>query len=337
MGTIFNPSRNAIVNAKRGLHGYVARVAELPTANAKVEGYVVFCGEDKRFYECQHITTDTEDYYRWVAVTSGGQRTFFIPVERLTEDEEHAIPRDDVRTNCFDAIASAISELALGLYRYGILIEPLCYKTCTDKVYLAGKKYYVWYDSFDRAEYIRTTDTTAVAGKIYYYIDTKGDYIHYAPDAGTSLTDKTYYESTRPLFIEDPAYVAGGAIDHRVFVSNGILFKELQMTHLAAKLNEIVDAINVTNTKLSKVQDIDHCTLFQLATVVNAVVDEVNPFSNAWNNLLKRVTTLEKEVKRGSLVYPFDLPQYIKKDGITYKCDIEIVGGEVKGVITPVS
>ena len=113
MSHIFDPSRNTKVNDNHKNHGYVTRLLELPLACARFEGLVVFCGEDKRFYECQHIETPTEDYYEWVAVTTGAQRIYFIPVEALTETEmaNEATMASNIRTCCFDAIASAIDEI----------------------------------------------------------------------------------------------------------------------------------------------------------------------------------------------------------------------------------
>lgn len=325
MSHIFDPSRNAKVNANHKKHGYVTRLLELPLACARFEGLVVFCGEDKRFYECQHIETPTEDYYEWVAVTTGAQRIYFIPVEALTETEmaNEATMEANIRTCCFDAIASAIDEIAVGLYRFGINVEPLCYKLCYDLKYVEGRKYYIYNNSYDRAEYVPTPDTVPEVGKAYYTPDVNLKFKTVFFNEGDSFeAGETYYESTRPRFIADPAYVANGPIDHRVFVYNGQDYQRLTKKELVVKLNELIDIVNVTGCKLSKA--VDEGTLFDLCVTLNYIIDELNPFAHPWNNLLNRMNELERLLQEAQIgrATTFDLPITVMKDGKEFVLDI---------------
>lgn len=317
MSALLNPTRNAAVNSSRNRHGYVARLVELPSANARTFGVVVFCGEDKRFYECVRIQTATEDYYKWIAVTSGAQRSYFIPVEKLTEEELPPDVKPSKRNNSFDAIVSAINEIAVGLYRYNVRVDPLCYRTCTDKKYKAGKKYYVWYDSYDRAEYVKTTDTTPVVDKAYFVLY-NGTYETVIFEEGQSFEpDTTYYESSRPLFIPDEKYKEGEYIDHWVFESNGVQFSKLTEVELCEKTNEIIDEINVTNARLSKIETT--ASLFELAKTINLIIDEINPFSNTFNNILNRLAIVEAAALGEQTI---ELPVTLKKGKLKYKVDI---------------
>ena len=294
MSAVFDPTQGADLSAQRGRHGYVGRLVHLPPACVRLDGAVVFCGEDKRFYECRHILNETQDYYKWVAVTSGAQRTFFIPVERLTENEMPVEPEPSIRTNCFDAIASALNEIAIGLTRYNIRVDPLCFKPCYDTQYVDGKKYYVWNNNYDRAEYIRTDDIQPVAGKPYF-VQNAGVYeTKIFGDGESFVSGVIYFESTRPIMILDSAYAAGQPITHRVFTAGSVVYDELDKKNLVAKANEIIDIINTTDARLDKTTDSE--SLYDLAVVVNAVIDEVNPFSIPWNNLLRRVEVLEQKV-----------------------------------------
>ena len=296
MSAIFDPEQGSDLEAQRGRHGYVARLVHLPPACKRLEGVVVFCGEDKRFYECRHILTDTHDYYKWIAVTSGAQRTFLIPVEFLTDHEIPTEPEPSVRTNCFDAIASALNELAIGLTRYNIGIDPLCYKPCFDATYVDGKKYYVWNNTYDRAEVVRTSDASPIVNKPYFTLESGVYQTQIFETEGSSFeSGKIYFESTRPIMIPDPAYAAGQPITHKVFVSNGLAYNSLTKRHLVAKTNEIVDVINSTDARLSTVKDAQ--TLYDLAGAVNEIIDEVNPFAAPWNNLLRRVEVLEQQMR----------------------------------------
>ena len=225
MSAVFDPTQGAKLREQRSKHGYVARASHLPPACERICGAVVFCGEDKRFYECRNICTTDKNYYKWVAVTSGAQRTFFIPVEYLTDNEIPTVPEPSVRTNCFDAIASALNEIAIGLTRYNIGIDPLCYKPCYDAKYVDGRKYYIWNNTYDRAELVRTSDTAPIVGKPYYTLETGGIYETqiFETEGSTFEVGKIYFESTRPIMIPDPAYSAGQPITHKVFVANGIV------------------------------------------------------------------------------------------------------------------
>ncbi len=311
MSTIFDPTRNKTVNRRTSAHGYVATLVQLPIASAKCEGNVVFCDEDKRFYECIHVVTDDEDYYRWTAVTSGGQRTFFIPVEGLNEKEFPVGEEPAKRTNSFDAIAAALHEMAIGLSRYNIHVDPFCFEPCSDKIYKRGQKYYVWHDNYDRADYILTQDANPIAGKPYFLEDEALRYVTVIFGASAHFDrSKKYFESTRPIMIEDPAYVEGGAIDHRVFVSNGVDYNKLKKPDLVAKANEIIDVINVTNAQLSK------------------ATDEGTLFANSWNHLLGRVSVLEENVKRGtSQEIPLPFPCFVKNTLGTFKLDVVATSG----------
>lgn len=296
MSSIFDPTSGKELSAERGRHGYVARLVQLPPACARLGGVVVFCGEDKIFYECMHIQNETQDFYKWVAVTSGAQRTFLIPVELVTENELPRDPEPSTRTNCFDAIASALNEIAIGLTRYNILVNPLSFKSCYDSTYVDGKKYYVWNNSYDRAQYVRTKDIQPIEGKPYFTLGSNGEYVTVIFGAGgTFNTGTVYFESTRPIMIPDTTYSAGQPITHRVFVASGVAYDHLTKKELVAKTNEIVDIINTTHAKLDKASDAG--SLYDLAMIVNNIIDEVNPFSVPWNNLLTRVEVLEQQMK----------------------------------------
>lgn len=312
MSALFDPDSGSRVNSHRSNHGYVARLKQLPIACARVYGVVVFCEEDKRFYECQHIVTQTEDYYRWVAVTSGAQRIYFIPVERLTENEMPIAPEPNIRTNCFDAIASALNEIAIGLYRYNVNVRPLCYKPCYDETFIAGKKYYVWNNNYDRADYVQTQDSVPVVGKPYFIVE--GNNARYATKLfsdGESFEEGViYFESTRPIMIADVTYDPGKYIDHRVFEFDTLAYDQLTKKELVAKANEIIEVVNVTNAKISKATNSG--TLYDLASIVNVLIDEVNPFSVPWNQALSRINALEEQVQLGSFKRPFELPVYVK-------------------------
>ena len=335
MSQIFDPSRNTVVNNNRRHHGYVTRLLELPLACARFEGIVVFCAEDKRFYECQHIENDTEDYYKWIAVTIGAQRLYFIPVEALTETEipNEATMSANRRTCCFDAIASAIDEIAVGLYRFGVGVEPLCYRVCNDLKYVDGKKYYIYNNSYDRAEYVRTPDVVPVPGKAYYLPDVQLRYISVFFNEGDSFDpSRSYYESTRPRFIEDPDYSVGAFISHRVFEANGQDYEQLTKKELVTKLNELIEIVNSTGCQLTKATDAG--TLFDLCVRLDAIIDELNPFSHPWNNLLNRVSELEQRLSDESIGHAttFDLPIIVQRGNKKFKLDIN--DGEGNRMVT---
>jgi len=328
MSNIFNPSRNAAINAKRNLHGYVSRLLELPYACDRYEGMVVFCGEDKKFYECQHLFTNEGDYYRWIAVTTGGQRAFFVPVEALTETElpnEHTMIAT-VRTCCFDAIASAIDEIAIGLYRYGYNITPLCYKPSPDTKYVEGRIYYVYQNTYDRADYVPISAAEKASGpvpdKIYYTYNEDLRFVSIDPNSLDHFdAETTYFESKRPMFVRDPANVAGNAITHRVFVSNGQVYNELTKKELVKKLNEIINIVNVTGCRLDPC--VDEGTLFDLCETLNLLIDELNPFAIPWNNLLSRVTAIEQKLRdlEIGVTRVIEMPADVLKDGNEFTMD----------------
>ena len=322
-----NPSSGQLRNHNPKLYGYVATLFQLPTACERSEGAVVFCDEDKRFYECIHVQSDTEDYYRWIAVTSGGQRSFFIPVEGLNDKEMPTTsqPTPPKRSNSFDAIASALNEIAVGLLRYNVGVEPLCFKQCFDKTYVDGQHYYVWNNNYDRADYVVTKDEDPISGKPYFLKHDVYNYetIVFGRDAHFDRS-KTYFESTRPIFIPEEGWTPGDPIDHHVYIPNEQEYNELSLPDLVKKANEIIDAVNMTNSRLKKVDD--GCTLFELATLVNSLIDEVNPFSTQLNMLFERVASLETVLKIGTENNPIELPVYIKKNGFTYKVDLNVEG-----------
>lgn len=325
MSDILDPSRNVLINNSRSKHGYVVRLAELPVACPRFENLVVFCAEDKRFYECRHITTELENYYKWIAVTTGGQRVYFVPVEALTETElpTEATMVADVRTCSFDAIAFAIDEIALGLYRFGINIDPLCYKASADIKYVPGKKYYTFNNNYDRAQFVMTTDVSPIVGKAYYLADVNLNYRTVFFEEGESFeTEENYFESSRPCFIPDAAQADDALIAHRVFESNGIKFEELTKKELVAKLNEIIEWVNVTDCKLDKATD--EGTLFDLCVTIDKLIDELNPFAKPWNTLLNRVLEIEQLLRQANLgkATTFDLPITVQKNGKSYVLDI---------------
>ena len=275
----------------------------MPVADAFYYGAVVFCHEDNRFYECRHIITADQDYYRWVAVTQGGQRLFFIPVEKLTTEEvQNADPHPSIRTNSFDAAASALDELAFGLRRYNVKVDPLCFAPTRDTVILSGVVYYKYNNKYDRAAYVETEDTAPILNKAYFYLQ-DGVLVTKIFAAGESFeAGVKYYESTRPMFVAVDME-SGAVIDALLFNSTDKTLDALVLDDLISKYNELVDILNVTGSKLHVITDSEMnsgngVTLFQLCKYINELIDEVNPFSVPWNNALQRIQYLETIVQQ---------------------------------------
>ena len=331
MNLIFPLHSDSKLSEARKHYGYISSIDELPVACARLEGAVVFCSNDKYIYECQHIVTVDEDYYTWIKVTTGGHRVMFIPVEALTQSEQpnEAIMASTVRTSCFDAIASAIDEICLGLYRYGYTVEPLCYSISHDAYFQDGRKYFTYNNKYDRADYVPTDDVTPVEDKTYYLPDVNLHYV--VADVTNGFTPGTvYYESKRPQFVRYTDYNVGDPIDLRVFVSNGIVFDQATKRNLVImvnKLNELIEIINTTGCKLKKAED--DGTLFDLCRSLNYVIDELNPFAHPWNNLLNRVNELERQLIDADIGYAtsFDLPITVMRGGERYVIDIRDVNG----------
>lgn len=284
--------------SSRQMNGYVSRIENLPAADKSYAGAVVFCYEDKRFYECRNIVTDTEDYYRWIAVTTGGQRIFFIPVEKLTTEESEAARRAiTIRNNSFDACMSALNEIAVGISRYNVHVDPLCYIATTDIKYVEGKQYYKYNNDYERSAYVKTKDSTPVAGKVYFVIN--GDIFEsYIFGEGESfVTGTDYYESTRPAFLPITTTV-GSYVDMIAYVESDLKIDAVTFDDLIVKYNELAYAINVTGSKLSMIDLNDNdFTLYNLCELINVMIDEVNPFSVPWNNALERILNLEDGFK----------------------------------------
>ena len=303
MSAILDPVAGASINSDWKLNGGVTRLAQLPVADAFYYGAVVFCHEDNRFYECRHIITADQDYYRWVAVTQGGQRLFFIPVEKLTTEEvQNADPHPSIRTNSFDAAASALDELAFGLRRFNVKVDPLCFAPTKDTVILSGVTYYKYNNRYDRAAYVETEDTSPILNKAYFYLD-DGVLVTKIFASGESFEDGVkYYESTRPMFVAVDME-SGAVIDALLFNATDKTLDALVLDDLIAKYNELVDILNVTGSKLHVITDSvmnsgNGVTLFQLCKYINEMIDEVNPFSVPWNNTLQRIQYLETIVKQ---------------------------------------
>ena len=303
MSAIIDPVTGASINSDWKLNGGVTRLAQLPAADAFYYGAVVFCHEDNRFYECQHIVTADQDYYRWVAVTQGGHRLFFIPVEKLTTEEvQNADPHPSIRTNSFDAAASALDELAFGLRRYNVKVDPLCFAPTKDTVILSGVTYYKYNNRYDRAEYVETEDTSPILNKAYFYLQDGVLVTKIFADGESFEAGVKYYESTRPMFVAVDME-SGAVIDALLFNATDKTLDALVLDDLIAKYNELVDILNVTGSKLHVITDSEMnsgngVTLFQLCKYINEMIDEVNPFSVPWNNTLQRIQYLETIVKQ---------------------------------------
>lgn len=290
MVNVFNPTLGARANAgHRTAYGYVTRLDHLPPAISRFENLVVFCEEDKRFYECR---LTSENKYCWVAVTAGPHRTYLIPVEKLNPEEQSLLERN----SSFDAAVSALDEISLGLLRYGVQVEPICHVLSPDTVYKSGTNYFVWNNDYDRAAYIFTKDTVVDIDKTYYFKNDVGDY-----EKATGLTPGVpfpsgtrYYESTRPMFVRDPDQVPGQPITHRVYVMRTSPTPQtVDVNVLIVKINEIIDILNVNEAHLSKAT-----TLNNLSRVINLAIDEVNPFSVPWQSLLDRVAAVERQIQK---------------------------------------
>lgn len=303
MSAILDPVMGASINSDWKLNGGVTRLAQLPVADAFYYGAVVFCHEDNRFYECRHITTADQDYYRWVAVTQGGQRLFFIPVEKLTTEEvRNADPHPSIRTNSFDAAVSALDEIAFGLRRYNVKVDQFCYAPTKDTEVIEGVKYYKYNNKYDRAAYVETEDTAPVLNKAYFYLQDGVLVTKIFADGDSFESGVTYYESTRPMFVE-VALETGIVINSLLFNANGKSLDELVLDDLIAKYNELADILNVSGSRLHVVTENEMTagngvTLFKLCQYINELIDEVNPFSVPWNNTLQRIQYLETIVNQ---------------------------------------
>ena len=311
MSSVFNPSAGAVVNANWELNGSVARIVQLPEACQKYFGAVVFCHEDKRFYECRHIVTEDLDYYKWIAVTDGGHRMFFIPVEKLNAKEITGAYKytPALRTNSFDAVISALDEIAFGLLRYYVDINPLCYKVTKDTKVRESVDYYKYNNQYDRADYVKSTDTYPVVDKPYFYLK-EGNLTTAIFKDGESFEEGVeYWESTRPFFVKAEGLKVGDPITELLFERNDLVtpFDKLTLVEVVNKYNEIVDIINLSGSKLHIVtsEEMDSDTgikLFKMCEYVNTLIDEVNPFSVPWNSALDRISYLETIVKQYTVV-----------------------------------
>ena len=336
MSSIFNPSAGAVANANWELNGSVARLVQLPEACKAYYGAVVFCHEDKKFYECRNIVTETEDYYRWIAVTDGSHRMIFIPVEKLVDKEISGADAytPSWRTNSFDAVASALNELAYGFIRYNIDVKPLCYKRTYDTKVVSGVDYYRFNNHYDRADVVKKSEDeiTPVVGKPYFYLE-NGVYVTQFFSTGESFVqDVVYYVSSRPFFVKATDLVAGSTIEEVLFEVDSSMhdMEHLTIEDLMFKYNEIVDLINMTGTHLHVISQSEMnagtgINLLKVCEYVNILIDEVNPFTVPWNNMLNRVEYLETIVKQYGSV-PEGLDDLVQRVGTLETDAVELQG-----------
>lgn len=278
--TVFNPSRDGQDNdIKRTLYGQVLRFPSLPPAHAVFEGVTVFDTSTKDFYECQHIVTETENYYEWVAVTFGAARVFLIPVGKLTENDISEYT-DKMAIDC---VANTINEIIYGLIRYKKNFCYLGYQNVpVGSVLREGVNYYGY----------KTNDL----------IDITGEELH-----------KIYTGEVKKL--ETSEYVIGSTVeeDYAYFTKS----TDPTMTDCVNRLNEIIGLLNKHFADIEVVPTDPYPTYDYIAKVVNLVVDEVNPFAVPWQIVINRIWHLEQKVGNGTFV-PNDDVEPVDFAGVWY-------------------
>ena len=287
---VFNPSRDGTDNSiKRTMYGQVLRFPTLPPAHAIFEGVTVFDTETKDFYECQHIQTETEDYFEWVAVTFGAARAFLVPVGKLTErDVAWDWNQDEVEFYHFtdksriECIANTINEIINGLIRYNKKFLYLGYTNVPAGSTLAeGVEYYGY----------RTNDL----------IDLTGHELH-----------KVYTGEVRKLLPSE--YVIGSVVtDDYVYFTKA---DDPDMTDCVARMNEIIALLNKHFAKLPAC-DANEMNELEISEVLNMIVEEVNPFAVPWQVVIDRIWHLEQKVGNGTFV-PNDDDDPVNFAGVWY-------------------
>ena len=285
---VFNPSRDGQDNTiNRTLYGQVLRFPTLPPAHLIFEGVTVFDQETKDFYECQHIVTDTEDYYEWVAVTFGAARVFLIPVGKLTELDISTLEDNTAETfldhtglevtdkSFIEHVAGTINELIYGFFRYHRYFTYLGYQAVPK-------------------------DTTFENGVTYYTFQ-QNDLIDIFIDAtkGDAERHKVYVGEMKPLTVAPTGAVAE---DYTYFVK---LSSDPNMTQCATVLNQIIALLNkhgagINTIRIPEQWDVTDYRL--IAKTLNEVVEEVDPFAVPWQVVINRIWHLEQKVGNGILV-----------------------------------
>jgi len=292
---VFDPSRNDHDNSdQRTLYGQVLRFPSLPPAHMVFEGVTVFDTSTKDFYECQHIVTETADYYEWVAVTFGAARVFLVPVGKLTENDIS----DYTDKSAIDCVAKTINEIIAGLHRYGKHFDYLGYRTVHVGEVLDPNKDYYGYKNND-------------------LIDIVGNELNKIYTGEVRLLDPSEYVVSVP--VEE---------DYKYFLKSD----EPDMTDCVNRLNEIIALLNKHFADIPLI-DIRETEYDAIAHVLNLVVEEVNPFAVPWQVVIYRIWHLEQKVGNGTFVpnldeSPVDFPSWLAYKWLNYDSD---EFGELKG------
>ena len=263
--SVFNPSRDGLDNeVQRTLYGQVLRFPSLPPAHAVFEGVTVFDTSTKDFYECQHIVTETENYYEWVAVTFGAARVFLIPVGKLTENDISEFTDKDA----VDCVAKTINEIVYGLIRYHKHFCYLGYQNVPAGSILESGVEYYGYKNND-------------------LIDITGEELH-----------KIYTGEVRKL--ESSEYTIGSTVeeDYTFFTKTA----EPDMTDCVDRMNEIIELLNKHFADIPKLSTDPYPTYNEIARVLNLIVEEVDPFAVPWQIVINRIWHLEQKVGNGNFV-----------------------------------
>ena len=263
--SVFNPSRDGLDNeAQRTLYGQVLRFPSLPPAHAVFEGVTVFDTSTKDFYECQHIVTETENYYEWVAVTFGAARVFLIPVGKLTENDISEYT-DKAAVDC---VSKTINEIIYGLIRYHKHFCYLGYQNVpAGSILEEGIRYYGY----------KNNDL----------IDITGEELH-----------KIYTGEVRKL--ESSEYTIGSVVeeDYAFFTK----VDEPDMTDCVDRMNEIIGLLNKHFADIPVLPTDPYPTYDEVARVLNLIVEEVDPFAVPWQIVINRIWHLEQKVGNGNFV-----------------------------------
>ena len=261
---VFNPERDGQDNSdQRTLYGQVLRFPSLPPAHAVFEGVTVFDMTTKDFYECQHIQTATEDYYEWVAVTFGAARVFLIPVGKLTEMDIQEYT-DKSRIEC---VAKTINEIINGFFRY--------------------RKY------FNYLGYTNVPAGTALQeGTEYYGYKTNDEII----DITGEELRKVYTGEVVKLTAGEDYTIGQNVLQDYTFFTKAA---EPDMTDCVNRLNEIISLLNKHFANIDALPTSPFPDYATICTVINKVVEEVDPFAVPWQVVINRIWHLEQKVGPG--------------------------------------
>ena len=287
--TMFNPSRNALDNSRRTAYGWVVRMPDLPVAHESLKGLVVFNDSDKNFYECVRVKTydsvisdPIEDYWEWRAVTFGADRTYLMPVGKLTvadiddvalvDDGKGALTTDSTKytdKTAPECIVKTMHELVYGFHRYGVHFDYLGYQDAY------GTKF----------------DSTS---KTYYGYKTNENF----DESGFELR-KIYTGEIKTLTVGTD-FTEGETVSeqYKFFTSSKDQdVDSIKMIDIMGTLNKIIAELNRHNANIPSVDTTMSYNKF--CEILNMVIDEVNPFAVPWQVLINRIWYCEKKIGPG--------------------------------------